>query len=599
MITNETIESFLYCEYKSHLKYNGQTGNKHPYEQMFINRKKELKNNFASELSSHKRIEVKALVDFDFQAISEKVYIVSSLIKESVFRINFDFIELNKKLGETIITPIFLIGKEKVNRKDKLVACIFASVLSSHLEFEINSCKLVYGSDLKSTKCKTTTYKEETDKLLSRIKKLVNESTPPAFYYKKYCKTCEFLERCEHELKNKGCLSLLGGIKANDIKRFNNKGIFTIEQLSFTFRPRRKRKRPQDYVRPHSFELQALALRDNKVLIHETPKLPYKEKVQIYFDFEGLSEQGFYYLIGVLIKTEKTEQSFSFWADHEEDEIKIFEQFLDKISKYSSAAYFHYGSYEITALKKMENRLDESYKEILLRLMTQSFDVFKVVSSYAYFPVYQNSLKNIATFLNFSWQTLNADGLQSVVWRKEWVKSESPAIKEKLINYNRDDCYALQKIAEFIRKWLELKDAQNTSIEGVNIERKEDFRLGRKYTTPIVLNEIKYLKKASYFDYQREHVFARDSLILRKSIKNKKSKKRNNFKVNSTVTIHASSCPKCGGRTLQKNRAISKQLIDLKFFPSGVKRNVVEYHSGQYKCSNCLFAFIPATYINL
>src|SRR6266498_1280883 len=92
-------------------------------------------------------------------------------------------------------------------------------------------------------------------------------------------------------------LSLLGGITPKEIRKFNSKGIFTIHQLSYTFRPRRIRKRPSHYTRPHSFELQALALQNRKIYVHKTPILPHAT-VDIYFDIEGLPDRNFHCLLG-------------------------------------------------------------------------------------------------------------------------------------------------------------------------------------------------------------------------------------------------------------------------------------------------------------
>jgi len=55
------------------------------------------------------------------------------------------------------------------------------------------------------------------------------------------------------------------------VARHNAKGIFTVRQLSYTFRPRRPAKR-QEQRFPHSFALQALAIRENKVHVHGDPK---------------------------------------------------------------------------------------------------------------------------------------------------------------------------------------------------------------------------------------------------------------------------------------------------------------------------------------
>jgi hypothetical protein len=65
-----------------------------------------------------------------------------------------------------------------------------------------------------------------------------------------------------------------------------SKGIFSVKQLSYTFRPRRPAKRQKQQFH-HNFALQALALRENKVHVHGDPifALP---ATQVYLDIEGL-----------------------------------------------------------------------------------------------------------------------------------------------------------------------------------------------------------------------------------------------------------------------------------------------------------------------
>ena len=71
---------------------------------------------------------------------------------------------------------------------------------------------------------------------------------------------------------------------AKAIKKYNKKGIFTVQQLSYLFKPRRKRKkRKNSEPIKHSLELQALAIRENKIYIQEMPELP-RQPVELYLE---------------------------------------------------------------------------------------------------------------------------------------------------------------------------------------------------------------------------------------------------------------------------------------------------------------------------
>jgi hypothetical protein len=83
--------------------------------------------------------------------------------------------------------------------------------------------------------------------------------------------------------------------------KYNSKGIFTVTQLSYTFRPRRRPKRLRDKREKYHHSLKALAIREKKIHIVGTPELKING-TPIYMDVEGVPDRDFYYLIGMLSK---------------------------------------------------------------------------------------------------------------------------------------------------------------------------------------------------------------------------------------------------------------------------------------------------------
>ena len=66
---------------------------------------------------------------------------------------------------------------------------------------------------------------------------------PPRLMLNDHCQVCEFRQRCHCQALKEDNLSLLRAVGEKEVKAFARKGIFTITQLSHTFRPRRKGKR--------------------------------------------------------------------------------------------------------------------------------------------------------------------------------------------------------------------------------------------------------------------------------------------------------------------------------------------------------------------
>src|SRR5207253_2830004 len=125
-------------------------------------------------------------------------------------------------------------------------------------------------------------------------------------------------QRCHAEATAKDDLSLLRGMSEKEINKYGRRGIFTVTQLSCTFRPKRKNKRSMHKGQPHDHALHALAIREKKVHVLGSPDLP-ACATRIYFDIEGDPEQRFDYLLGLIIEADGAEERHSFWGDSPAD----------------------------------------------------------------------------------------------------------------------------------------------------------------------------------------------------------------------------------------------------------------------------------------
>lgn len=78
-----------------------------------------------------------------------------------------------------------------------------------------------------------------------------------------------------------------------------------------------------------------------------------RQDVEIFLDIEGVPDQKFYYLIGLLIYVKGEISYYSFWADNLQEEEKVCLQLIEIINLYPEALIYHYGSYEPKAIKKL------------------------------------------------------------------------------------------------------------------------------------------------------------------------------------------------------------------------------------------------------
>ena len=228
-------------------------------------------------------------------------------------------VPVNARGQPTQIIPIRFIFTNKLTRDDKLLLAFDGLVLSEMLGREINFGKIIHGDNYATLKVRTSVLTSEVRKLTRKIAMLLSSNLPPDLVLNRHCAECEFQAQCRQKAIEKDDLSLLSRMTEKERKKFNSKGLFTVTQLSYTFRPRRRPKRLVAKREKYHHSLKALAIRERKIHIVGSPELTI-EGTPVYLDVEGLPDRDFYYLIGVRIKTAAGIIQHSLWADRADDE---------------------------------------------------------------------------------------------------------------------------------------------------------------------------------------------------------------------------------------------------------------------------------------
>jgi predicted RecB family nuclease len=488
--------------------------------------------------------------------------------------------------------PIRLVVNNKLTKNDKLLLAYDALVLSEALGQEVDVGKIIHGDNGTALKVKTSALKKEVRKLTDKISILVSKNSPPDLVLNRHCAECEFQAQCRQKAVEADDLSLLSGLTDIERSRHRSKGIFTVTQLSYTFRPRKTSKRAKNPANPHYFALQALAIRENTVYIHGSPRLP-ESKTEIYLDIEGLPDDDFYYLVGVLVVADDRETFQSFWADSRTEELTIFTQFAEALSRLTDFRIFHYGDYESSALRRIKTRLPDQLGSVIDTILNQSTNVLSLVYPHIYFPTYSNSLKEISKFLGYKRQDLSATGLDSVVWREAWETDRSEPTKTRLLVYNKDDCLALKHLCGFIRR-SNLSAAPNDQTAGTfpktlrTDELRADKPRWRMFSRKeYALEAFEHVNKCAYFDYQREKIFLRTDLQLKAINKQHRKLKRTKLRLNQKLVLKARKCLHCRTRKIEHRKLSNRVLLDLRFSQSSVKKWITQTTFSQYYCPKC------------
>jgi predicted RecB family nuclease len=485
----------------------------------------------------------------------------------------------------------------KLTKNDKLLLAFDALVLSEAVGRKVSLGKITHGKNHATLKVKLSSLTSEVQERIKDIIALLADDLPPDLVLNRHCHQCEFQARCRKQATEKDELSLLSGMSEKERKKLHGKGIFTVTQLSYTFRPRRRRRELRGKQEKFHHSLRALAIRENK--IHAVDLLdPKLDGTPVYLDVEGLPDRDFYYLIGIRVGTGEDAVQYSFWADDEDQEKRIWNKFLDVLSAIPDPRLVHFGSYETVFLRRMRERhgapRDSSAAATAIE---HAVNLLSFVFAHIYFPTFSNGLKEIAGYLGFRWSSSPASGLGAIVWRHRWEASRDSEEKQALFDYNRKDCEALELVANRIVGLLREAPANDRLPQGDLIlasEMKREspfpFRFGRN---AFALPELETINKAAYWDYQRQRVYVKS----RHKPKRHPARKHGYTSMltpNATIECpRPSSCPTCNSKIVYRHGKRSKTTVDLRFMRYGIKRWITRYVIQQYRCPSCRSAFYP------
>ena len=580
LVTNDILYSFINCQYKAYLKGKQQFGSTSEYQILYAELKQIQTNNFEKQFSTSREGFSKN-ISFDNLFNKEANALNVKFVNENI-DISLDGIEFS---GKKIFIPIFITPFEKVTRVDKLFLALQCTLIQTNFKIEAPLCKIIFGENLKETKFKISTFSKAIKKIGLDLTKLLSNSNAPLFYKNQHCQICEFQNSCLEKLVERDDLSLLTSLKPKEIISKNNRGLFSVKQLSYKFHPKKNPYLKRKFLP----ELKALAIREGKTFIQQIPSIS-TSSAEIFLDIEGLPDRGFYYLIGVIIKDNGLEKIYSFWANNENEEKSIFIEFITLLQPLKEFKIYHYGSYETQALKTISKKISPEYQDFVKKIIESSFNVLTIFTNDIYPPTYSNSLKEIARFLKFDWSEKDATGLQSTVWRYYWEISTNNDFKNKLITYNTEDCKALDKIVT----WL--KNISNENIANASEVEKQYyyFKIGKPNH---LITDYEVINKYSYFDYQRNKIYLKTSKTVKNAIHRKEVIQQSANKIDRKIIYTSSECPYCGCKKLSSTKPYHRILVDLKFMRNGIKKWVVNNIFHNYVCKECKKRVVSIHYV--
>ena len=192
-----------------------------------------------------------------------------------------------------LFVPVRFVVSNKLTRDDRLLVAFDAFLLSEIIGSNVPFGKIIYGDHHATLKVKTLPLAGKLENLTRKTAKLLSSPSSPELVLNRHCVECEFQFRCREKAIEKDDLSLLPRMTQKERRSFHSRGIFTVTQLSYTYRPRRTPKRLAQKPRKYYHALKALAIREGKIHVLGIPELRF-EGTPVYLDVEGLPDRDFW-----------------------------------------------------------------------------------------------------------------------------------------------------------------------------------------------------------------------------------------------------------------------------------------------------------------
>jgi predicted RecB family nuclease len=129
---------------------------------------------------------------------------------------------------------------------------------------------------------------------------------------------------------------------------------------------------------------------------------------------------------------------------------------VDVTSFVQPCIIYYYSKYERTWWRKLRAMYPHVATEQQIEDMFDPgvcIDLYgDVVCGHIEWPTNDYSIKTLAKYLGFNWRATEPSGAASIEWYHTWVESGDPQIRQRILDYNEDDCVAMRVLLDGIRE---------------------------------------------------------------------------------------------------------------------------------------------------
>jgi predicted RecB family nuclease len=240
IITSEVFVAYSQCPLKAFLLlFSDDQGSFHDYQRILEERRQVNKIQYLEKVKqSHENVE-----QYNQHGLNEKQFLIEARIRAECWEAHCDVltkVEPNTS-NKAIYEPTIVVGTYSITPEQKTELLFVGQVLGLIQEQLPGTGKIV-GMDGKSHNLKLESGYKAIAPFIKILKQWTEEkpTQTPALILNRHCSSCQFQQNCRAKAKEMDHLSLLTGITEREINKLNKKGLFTVTQLSYTYRARKQ-----------------------------------------------------------------------------------------------------------------------------------------------------------------------------------------------------------------------------------------------------------------------------------------------------------------------------------------------------------------------
>ncbi len=372
------------------------------------------------------------------------------------------------------------VGEDKEGKLKKHYAiqlCMYSELLKKHgfkkdnngIIIDINGKEIEYILSNPQGRRNPSTWLDEYRKVLSEVRSLISNKKKNKPALGGSCRLCPWYYSCRGWCEKEDDLSnifYLGRAKRDIInKDLKIKRVGDIRgcDISKILDKKKKDKSILKGMGKKTIEkiiCRANIIKDGKPDIYSKADFP-KTRIELFFDIEDDPTQDFIYLHGIFERRKDGQPKYVYFLAEDStpgEEKRIWEEFWSYIKSLpeDNFSLYYYSPHEKTAFKKLLEKYDGPITEEELDNFFNNKNVVDlyqdVIYKYTDWPLWSYSLKDIATYIGFSWRDKTPSGALSIQWYNKYIKTRDPDIIKRILAYNEDDCKATMFIKDKVQE---------------------------------------------------------------------------------------------------------------------------------------------------